>query len=266
MKTLIIDCGATKSAVAWAGGVSAGPGFNFAHGDVSRYPFPPAEDAGEVYLYAAGITDTRRPEVEAWMRRCYPGARVEAQSDMVGAARALWGTGSGIACILGTGANSCLWDGKGMAAHVSPLGYVLGDEGSGADLGRRFVANVLKRQFCADTLARAAAAVSLTEEDVLRHVYRELFPQRYLGSFAPLVRRLCDSCADVRQMVLGAFLDFFSRNLSTYPAGEGVGFVGGVAWHFREILAEAARRSNRRVGKIIQSPISALVDYHAGVI
>ena len=190
-----------------------------------------------------------------------PGAAIGLGSDLLGAARALFGRGEGIACILGTGSNSCHCRGGEIVANVPPLGYVLGDEGSGAVLGRNLVNGIFKGAIpLREEFLRTFA---LTYAGLIRRVYREPAANRFLASFAPFIRAHLD-CAPVREMVVRSFGEFAARNLSGYPAGLPVAFVGGVAAHFEEPLREAMAAAGREVVRIVCSPAEELWKYHGG--
>lgn len=186
---------------------------------------------------------------------------VTVESDLTGAARALWGHGEGIACILGTGSNSCLCRGGEIVRQVPPLGYILGDEGSGAALGRGLLNGIfkghipLRDEFLAET--------GLSYEEIIRRVYREPYANRFLASFAPFIRAHIDS-PEIRELVLRSFRDFASRNLSRYPAELPVSLLGGVAAHFEALLREALEAEGRRVETIVESPAEGLLKYHYG--
>lgn len=189
-------------------------------------------------------------------------ARVVAQSDLTAAARALFGRGEGVACILGTGSNTghtC--DGR-IVATVPPLGYILGDEGSGAALGRRLLNGVFKGYI--PLREELMAACGMTYEEIIRRVYNEPFANRFLASFAPFVAGHLDR-PEVRSLVLECFDEFARRNLSRYPQELPVAFVGGVAAHFEPLLRRAMQRSGRVVAKIVESPCEGLLKYHYGV-
>lgn len=226
---------------------------------------PPLDSVEELRFYGAGCGDSF-PEASAVLRRELaarfgPGTAIGLGSDLLGAARALFGRGEGIACILGTGSNSCHCRGGEIVAHVPPLGYVLGDEGSGAVLGRNLVNGIFKGTIpLREEFLRTFA---LTYAGLIRRVYREPAANRFLASFAPFIRAHLD-CAPVREMVVRSFGEFAARNLSGYPAGLPVAFVGGVAAHFEEPLREAMAAAGREVVRIVCSPVEELWKYHGG--
>lgn len=226
---------------------------------------PPLDGVEELRFYGAGCGDSF-PEASAVLRRELaarfgPGTAIGLGSDLLGAARVLFGRGEGIACILGTGSNSCHCRGGEIVANVPPLGYVLGDEGSGAVLGRNLVNGIFKGAIpLREEFLRTFA---LTYAGLIRRVYREPAANRFLASFAPFIRAHLD-CAPVREMVVRSFGEFAARNLSGYPAGLPVAFVGGVAAHFEEPLREAMAAAGREVVRIVCSPAEELWKYHGG--
>lgn len=226
---------------------------------------PPLDGVEELRFYGAGCGDSF-PEASAVLRRELaarfgPGAAIGLGSDLLGAARALFGRGEGIACILGTGSNSCHCRGGEIVANVPPLGYVLGDEGSGAVLGRNLVNGIFKGMI--PLREEFLHTFALTYAGLIRRVYREPAANRFLASFAPFIRAHLD-CAPVREMVVRSFGEFAARNLSGYPAGLPVAFVGGVAAHFEEPLREAMAAAGREVVRIVCSPAEELWKYHGG--
>ena len=227
--------------------------------------FPPLDGVEELRFYGAGCGDSF-PEASAVLRRELaarfgPGTAIGLGSDLLGAARALFGRGEGIACILGTGSNSCHCRGGEIVANVPPLGYVLGDEGSGAVLGRNLVNGIFKGMI--PLREEFLHTFALTYAGLIRRVYREPAANRFLASFAPFIRAHLD-CAPVRKMVVRSFGEFAARNLSGYPAGLPVAFVGGVAAHFEEPLREAMAAAGREVVRIVCSPAEELWKYHGG--
>ena len=217
-----------------------------------------------VYFYGAGCGGTFPEATEKMVRelRTHFGAgHIEAQTDLLGAARALFGRGEGVACILGTGSNSCWCRGGEIVENVPPLGYVLGDEGSGAAMGRNLVNGIFKGHI--PLREEFLAAHGLTYEEIIRRVYREPYANRFLASFAPFVHAHLD-CPEVRAMVAETFADFAQRNLSRYPVHLTVACIGGVAAAFEGLLREVLAQGGYRVGRIAASPAEGLIKYHYG--
>lgn len=217
----------------------------------------------QLSFYGSGVRPELEPVVVSLLLKAFPlAATVEAHSDLLGAARAVCGCAEGIACILGTGANSGLYDGRQIVRNTPPLGYVLGDEGSGAVLGIRFL-NALYKGFMPSVLVSDFEKdMSMNVAEVIARVYRQPMANRFLASLSPFISRHLDN-PQVRQLVVDNFRDFFRRNLVQYQRQDlPVGFVGSIAWHYAEQLKEAAASEGFRVGQILQSPMDGLIAYH----
>lgn len=210
----------------------------------------------EVRFYGAGCRGAQCEVVASALRRAMPSAgRVTVDTDLAGAAHALFGeSGDGIACILGTGSNSGLCEGGKIVANVPPLGFILGDEGSGASLGRRLVGDVLKRQL-PERLCRAFdETYRLTCDEIVRRTYKESFPNRFLASFAPFLHTHRREEA-VAALLREEFSRFFLRNVAAYRRPDlPVGLVGSVAWFFRDEVAQAAAACGFKIGAVRRSP------------
>ena len=220
----------------------------------------------EVYFYGAGCIS---PEVcgnvsQALKANLPSAANVEVYSDLLAAARALCGHQSGIACILGTGSNSCFYDGREIVANVSPLGFILGDEGSGAVLGKLFLGDMLKNQLPDDITQSFLKEYDLDLLGVIRRVYREPQPNRFLASVAPFLAKNI-SCPQIHGLVTGSFKAFFSRNIRQYDSygSYPVNFIGSIARVFRRQLIEAAEATGCTVGLTVKSPMQGLISYHS---
>ncbi len=218
----------------------------------------------EIRFYGAGC-GAAFPAASEKLRReltaRFSAAKIGIESDLSGAARALFGRGEGIACILGTGSNSCHCRDGEILDNVPPLGYILGDEGSGAVLGRNLLNGIFKGRI--PLREEFSAAFGLTYEQIIHRVYREPFANRFLASLAPFIAAHAE-LPEVRTMVLTGFADFAARNLARYPAGLPVGFVGGIAAHFEPLLREAMAAAGRNVAIIAESPAEGLLKYHYG--
>lgn len=220
----------------------------------------------EVYFYGAGCIS---PEVCGNVARAIkaniPSAEnIEVYSDLLAAARALCGREPGIACIMGTGSNSCLYDGVGIASNVSPLGFILGDEGSGAVLGKLFLGDVLKKQLPAEICAAFLDEYNLDLLGIIRRVYKEPQANRFLASVTPFLSKNIDK-PEIHALVLNAFRAFFRRNIAQYAEYQKhpVNFIGSIAYYFADVLAEAAKAEGCTMGRILKSPMDGLLKFHA---
>lgn len=224
-----------------------------------------ASEVRSVFFYGAGcISPEVCGNVSRALKANLPTAEtVEVYSDLVAAARALCGHEPGIACILGTGSNSCLYDGVGVADNVSPLGFILGDEGSGAVLGKLFIGDVLKKQMPQEICARFLDEYDLDLLTIIRRVYREPQPNRFLASITPFLSKNIE-VPEIHDMVLNAFKAFFRRNIRNYTNYDSypINFIGSVAFYFRDVLAEAAEAEGCHLGQVVKSPMPGLIRYH----
>lgn len=217
--------------------------------------FPCAAAIRCVRFYGAGCTIEKAPLLATILRNFFPSAHdLEVGSDILGAAKALFNNEEGIACILGTGSNSCLYDGKDIVANVSPMGYILGDEGSGAVLGKTFV-NCLYKGGHSETLKVFEKETGLTASEIIESVYRRPYPNRFLASLAPFIWRHTDE-PWIEQMVVECFRGFFKRNISHYLRPDlPCSFVGSIAFYFEKELRIAAKKEGSIIGKVMKEPL-----------
>lgn len=219
-----------------------------------------------VYFYGAGCGFPDKIEMvhRAITKHFEVKGNIEVSTDMLAAARGLCGHQSGIACIMGTGSNSCYYNGRDIVTNISPLGFILGDEGSGACLGKLLVGDLLKNQMTSALKEKFLKQFDLTPPDIIDRVYRKPFPNRFLASLSPfLAQNLEEPC--VHALVLNSFKAFLKRNVMQYDNyhGNKVHFIGSVAYYYKEILKEAALEMGVQLGTIIQSPMEGLIQYHA---
>lgn len=223
-----------------------------------------AASVTEVYFYGAGCIDEEVcRNVRRAIRSNIPAETIEAHSDLLAAARSLFGYEEGIACILGTGSNSGYYNGHDIRDHVSPLGYILGDEGSGAVLGRHLIGDVLKRQLPAHICDKFLDEYGLTSSAIIHRVYREPAPNRFLASVTPFLAKNIEEPA-VHRLVLNEFKSFFVRNVAQYDRYRElpVSFVGSIAYAYQSVLQEAAAALDATIGVVVKSPMDGLVRYH----
>ena len=217
-----------------------------------------------LFFYGAGCSGVdSKAIVQEPLNTFFKPVFLSVESDLMAAAHSLCQHEAGLACIMGTGSNSCYYNGKEITRHVPSLGYILGDEGSGADIGRRLVADILKNQLADDVAEHFFSTFHLTREEILEHVYKNPFPNRFLAGFAMYVGENIGNPA-LRNLVKTGFTEFFTRNIRQYPeaANHPVHFTGSIAWHFREILTESAAENGFRVALITQSPMDGLIRFH----
>ena len=219
----------------------------------------------EIYYYGTGIVgDATKEAMKQIFDSLFSPTVCEVESDVIGAGRALFGDGSGIACILGTGANSCFFDAQKVAFQIPPLGFWLGDEGSGGYLGKSLVLSYLHNELPLNI--REAFEGQFGKFDrirVLEHAYRKPFPNRYFASFAPF---LFEYRKDpfVYQLISDAFDLFFQKYVLKYPMlrESPIGFVGSVAYHFQDILRHVGEKHQVSIQQVIESPAARLLLYH----
>ena len=212
-----------------------------------------------IRFYGAGVRPDQEQRMEHLLRQVFPQcADIQARSDMLGAARALLGHQAGLACILGTGANSCLYDGERIVANTPALGYILGDEGSGAVLGRCFLNALYKGRLYEGAAEEFEQTMHLTMGDVIDRVYRQPMANRWLASLAEYVASRI-AHPEVEQLVVENFRLFIRHNLQPYRRPDlPVSAVGSIAFFFRPQLQQAAQAEGYHLGKILRSPIDGL--------
>lgn len=227
-------------------------------------PELPVTVLDEVHFYGAGCTKEKQPIVERALRANLTiNGECEVASDMLGAARGICGHKPGIACILGTGSNSCSYDGKNLVKNVSPLGFILGDEGSGAVLGKLLVGDVLKNQMPEAITKRFFEKYKLTSAEIIDRVYRQPKPNTFLASFVPFLEENIDE-PKIYNLVKESFRSFLRRNVMQYDGWQTlpIGFNGSIAKIYKKPLLEALEEEGMHLGRIIQAPMEAMVEYH----
>ncbi len=223
------------------------------------------KDCSCVWYYGAGCTSERRKNVINILSKIFTPRQCHVESDMLAAARALCGNKAGIACILGTGSNSCLYDGKTIIDNVPPLGFIIGDEGSGAVLGRTLIEHIFKGRFSKRvTRLFHSCYPQLDTAEIITKVYRGEKPGAYLASFAPF---LYENIADpeIDRFVTDELIRFFKFNVLAYDGAHSlpVNFAGSIAHYFAPQLHKAAFECNCRIGKIAQAPMDDLIRFHS---
>lgn len=224
-----------------------------------------AQSSGfKVIFYGSGCAnETACNRVKEAIAKVVSTDDITIHSDLLGAARALCGHEEGIACVLGTGSNSCLYNGKEITANIPPLGYILGDEGSSAVLGRRLVGDCLKNQLPEAVRKEFLSEYKLTQEIILEKVYRQPLANRFLASLTPFLSKHKE-VPEVHTLLVESFVDFFVRNVKQYRRPWlPIHFVGSIATAFSTELKEAAESLGMELGTIMQSPMEGLIKYHS---
>ena len=219
----------------------------------------------KVYYYGSGCWDDKRKSVvRRALQSFFPNAAfLDVQHDLIGAARATCGADPGIACILGTGSNSCKYDGKDVVDNVTNLGYLLGDEGSGTHLGKMLIRAYFYREFPRDLLDEFRALCPGGKREILDQIYEGEAPNLYLASFA----RFCSKHREhpfVQSIVGKAFGVFLDRHVLKYPGHRSlpIHFIGSIAFHFRQLLDACCRSRGLQLGKVVKKPIDHLIQFH----
>jgi len=218
----------------------------------------------DLYFYGTGCNNTEKENVlEDSLDRFFTAGEIHVASDLLAAARSLCMNEQGIACIIGTGSNSCYYDGNSIVSNVSPLGYILGDEGGGAFIGRNLLSGVLKKQLPGYVIDNFYKAYPLTRNEILDNVYSRPFPNRFLGQFTKFVSDNIH-VPELQNIIISGFDDFIRRNILQYPEAKElpVHFTGSVAYYFRSYLEELIHKYRLHPGKITLKPMDDLVIYH----
>jgi N-acetylglucosamine kinase-like BadF-type ATPase len=218
----------------------------------------------EIHYYGTGcLNPANQRSVKKALSMVFPDADIQVTHDLMGAARALCGHDKGVACILGTGSNSCYFNGKRIVSNSPGLGYVLGDEGSGAYLGKKVLQYYLYNTFDEDLRARFDAKYVTTAPEILDHVYKQPLANRYLAAYAQFLAENRGHYM-IENIIEDGLNDFFFNHLCKYGESwtQPIHFVGGVAWGFRDVLTELAGSYEFTLGKVLRNPMEGLVDYH----
>jgi len=217
----------------------------------------------KIWFYGAGVTGK---EVEEMFAGClapfFPDAELDASSDVKGACIALFGKEPGIACILGTGSACCFWDGTTIKRATPAGGFILGDEGSGAYLGKRLLSDYIKGLLPSALDKEFRKRYGLTYPEIVKKVYKEAAPSRFLAGFSLFLADFSNH-PYVKNLIQEGFEEFVSRNVMQHDFQHyKVGFVGSVAEAYQDILKRVCANARIRLGSILQSPIEGLVKYH----
>lgn len=218
----------------------------------------------EIFYYGTGCSNLVNISlVKRGLKKIYPGAAIKVDHDLLGAAKALCGDEKGIACILGTGSNSCYYNGKKIVKNSPGLGFILGDEGSGTYLGKKVLQYYLYNTFDAELMDKFKNKYPQTNSEILDNVYKTALPNRYLAGF---VTFLIENRGHfmIENIIEDSINDFFFNHVYKYRESwtMPINFVGSVAYGFKDVLAEMCKDYELKLGKVIKSPMDGLIKYH----
>jgi glucosamine kinase len=223
------------------------------------------QEPAEVFFYGTGCASPANSKImKGALQRVFPQATIIVDHDLMGAAKALCGKEKGIACILGTGSNSCYYNGKKIVKNSPGLGYVLGDEGSGAYLGKKVIQYYLYNTFDADLMDRFNAKFSTSSAEILEAVYKKPLPNRYLASYAIFLAENRGHYM-IENIIEDGFNDFFFNHIYKYRESWilPINFIGSVAFGFKDVLKEMCSSYELQLGKVLQKPMDGLIKYHS---
>lgn len=229
---------------------------------VSQYP--QTSDISRIFFYGAGCAFTRNASLmHDLMLSFFPLADIHVYSDLVAVCHALSMGQPAVISIFGTGSASCLFNGEEIVSRAPSLGYMLGDEGSGTNLGKRLLTAYLRGQLPQDLSLELEQSYQLSFEKVIHRLYKEPEPNLLMSSLAPFVQKHLNHPM-IRKMTLQAFEDFFATQKIHYPENVNIYWhlSGSVAYYFRDVIKEAAEKQNCKLGMIVASPMEKLIDYY----
>ncbi len=222
------------------------------------------ETVSKVFFYGTGVSSQKNQDVvRAQFQEFFHGAQVEIEWDLLAAARALCGREPGIACILGTGSNSCLYDGEKISGQVANLGWILADEGSGATIGKRFLFDYLRKRMPATLAEQFKARFPFTREEFLEKIYQGEKPSTFLATFSKFIfQHLKEPYC--YKLVYDSFAEFYENNVMAYEGYENlkVHFVGSIGFYYSDLLRQVANDKGITVKNILETPIAGLTLYH----
>jgi glucosamine kinase len=219
---------------------------------------------GAIHYYGTGCkTISNAKVVKKALEQLFPAANIHVTHDLMGAAIALCRDEPGIACILGTGSNSCQFNGQKIISNSPGLGYVLGDEGSGAYLGRKVIQHYLYQTFDKALMEAFKIQFDTNKEEILHKVYKEPFANRYLATFAQFLSANRGHFM-IENIIEDGFRDFFDQHLTSYAVKNQypIHFVGSIAFHFKDKIAELCKIYGFRLGVIMKQPMNGLAEFH----
>lgn len=222
------------------------------------------DEVSEVFFYGAGCSEDRYDYMRNALQQLFTSARIEIAMDLLAAARALLGNKPGFAAILGTGTNSCIYDGQKIVRNIDSLGFILGDEGSGGYIGKKILSDYIRGYMPEDVRIRFWETYHITGDEIIEQVYTKPLANRYCAGFCKFITEDKQQSQYLLDIVRNAFRALFENIVTGYPEYSAYSFncVGSIAWHFKDILTEVASEYRMQIGDIITYPMDNLVQYH----
>ncbi len=220
----------------------------------------------DIYFYGAGVTPLQYPLMERVLRAVFTSAdTVFIAMDTLASCRALLQREAGFAAILGTGSNSCLYDGCNEGLNVDSCGFILGDEGSGAYLGKCMITDYIRHNMPPDVYSLVGRKLEMSNDELIDRIYTRPFPNRFCAQYAEFIHENLDFSPYFTDLVTDSFRQFFLKIVTHYPDYRSYSFnaVGSVAFHFRQQLQQVVEEFGMRMGKIMEQPMEGLVKYHS---
>ncbi|HEY9343258.1 MAG TPA: BadF/BadG/BcrA/BcrD ATPase family protein [Hanamia sp.] len=229
------------------------------------FPYLKKTSVDEIHFYGTGCKNPANIKmVKKVFQKLFKSASIDIDNDLSGAAKSLCGNEKGIACILGTGSNSCYYNGKKIVKNSPGLGFILGDEGSGAYLGKKVIQHFLYHIFDDDLRTRFDARFITNDSEILEAVYKKPLPNRYLASFAIFLAENRGHYM-IENIILDGLNDFFFTHIIKYKesAKLPVHFTGGIAFGFKDVIQQLCRNYDLQIGNVFRSPMEGLIKYHS---
>ncbi|MBN8790457.1 MAG: N-acetylglucosamine kinase [Terrimonas sp.] len=228
-------------------------------------PFTGKSEIAEIYYYGTGCINTANANiVKKALKSVFKAAvKIEVTHDVMAAARGLYGDDKGVACILGTGSSACYYNGKKITNNKPGLGYVLGDEGSGAYLGKKVLQYYLYGTFDEELQGRFDLKFNINKDIILDNVYKKPMANRYLASFAPFLSENRGHYM-VENIIEDALNDFFFQHICKFRESwtQPVSFVGGISYYFKDVLQDLCNAYEFTMGRVLKNPMEGLSEYH----
>ena len=222
------------------------------------------EEVTKIFFYGSGVSSVKNQlAIKSVFLEYFPESQIEIGWDLLAAARALCGEEAGIACIMGTGSNSCLYDGKEITDNVANLGWILADEGSGANIGKKFLLDYVRGNMPGDLAKQFQSRFPLSREEFLEKIYQQEKPSAFLASFAKFIfQHIKDPYC--YKLVYSSFAEFYENNVMKYKGYQNlkVHFTGSIAFYFSDVLRQVANDKGITVKNILEGPIAGLTLYH----